>query len=113
MNRKIKSSLDVNILSAADLDRYVADVLGIDIIYDGDKHLVTYVAHQKLPPRQWAPSKFWSQAGPLIEQMKIDLNWEWEEENKWTASIEPHINTRGKNVLEAAMRAVVATKYGS
>ena len=86
-------------------------MIGVDIVYDGDKHIVTYIPHKQIPPRQWSPSKFWSQGGPLLEKMKIDLNWEWEQENTWTASIEPDIKANGESMLVAAMRAIVATKY--
>jgi|GEM_PF-1772572 len=103
--------LNVHQLSGTELDRFVAEVIQMETYYDGDKKKIMYQADPKLPKRQWAPSKFWSQAGPIIEEMKIDLNWEWEEANMWTASIEPDINTRGKSILEAAMRAVVATRY--
>ena len=101
--------LNVHTLSGMDLDRYVAEVINLATFYENNK--LVYQASPGLAKRQWAPSKFWSQAGPIIEDMKIDLNWEWEEQKMWTASIEPDVNTRGKDVLEAAMRAVVATRY--
>jgi len=107
----IHNTLDVQQLKDSELDHYVAEVINLDTYYDNDKNKLMYQADPKLPKRQWSPTKFWSQAGPLIETMKIDLNWEWEETNMWTASIEPDINTRGTTILQAAMRAIVATRY--
>lgn len=69
---------------------------------------MTYVAHKKLPPRQWSPSKFWSQGGPLIDKMKVDVIWEWDTKDQWTAMMEPNIKVNGETSLQAAMRAIVA-----
>lgn len=48
----------------------------------------------------------------IIEEARIDLNWDWEASSEWTASTEPDINVQGKSVLEAAMRTYVIAKFG-
>ncbi|NOQ80363.1 MAG: DUF2591 domain-containing protein [Gammaproteobacteria bacterium] len=102
---------NINHLSSVKLDILVAEAIGIDVFYpDNHNNKLSYVARAGMAPREWAPSRFWSQGGPLIEQHKIDLNWGWEEMAEWTASIEPNINIQGTTVLEAAMRALVCLK---
>lgn len=97
----------INNLSLVKLDILVAEALGIDVFYPENNNKLSYIPQANMAPREWAPSRFWSQGGPLIQKYKIDLNWGWEETNEWTASIEPDINVQGNTVLEAAMRALV------
>ncbi|MCU7832782.1 MAG: DUF2591 domain-containing protein [gamma proteobacterium symbiont of Lucinoma myriamae] len=101
---------NINNLSPVKLDVLVAEAIGIDVFYPDNNNKLSYVPITGMAPREWAPSRFWSQGGPLIEQYKIDLNWGWEEMAEWTASIEPDINVQGATVLEAAMRALVCLK---
>lgn len=101
---------NVKNLSNVKLDILVAEAIDIAVFYPDNHNKLSYVARPGIAPREWAPSKFWSQGGPLIEQYKIDLNWGWEEMQEWTASIEPDINVQGATVLEAAMRALVCLK---
>ncbi len=103
----IRTDQTIEEMTPADLDKQVAKAEGITLVYDSDCDKNMYVAHPRLSPREWSPTKFWSQAGPLIEKYKIDLNWEWEKENNWTASTEPDINVHGETLLVAAMRAIV------
>ena len=101
---------NINNLANVKLDILVAEAIGIDVFYPDNHNKLSYVARPGMAPREWAPTRFWSQGGPLIEQHKIDLNWGWEEMSEWTASIEPDINVQGASVLEAAMRALVCLK---
>lgn len=101
---------NINQLSSAKLDILVAEAIGMDVFYPENHTKLCYIPIPGMAPREWAPSRFWSQGGPLIEQHKIDLNWGWEEMCEWTASIEPDINIQGSTVLEAAMRALVCLK---
>lgn len=100
-------------LCSVKLDILVAEAIGIDVFYPDNHNKLSYEPRPGMSPREWAPSRFWSQGGPLIEQHKIDLNWSWEETGEWTASIEPDINVQGKTVLEAAMRALICLKLPS
>ncbi len=100
----------INDLSAVKLDILVAEAVAIDVFYPDNHNKLSYFPRPGLAHREWAPSRFWSQGGPLVEQYKIDLNWDWEEMSEWTASVEPDINVQGKTVLEAAMRAIVCLK---
>jgi len=100
----------INNLSSVKLDILVAEALGIDVFYSENDNKLNYIPRANMTSREWAPSRFWSQGGPLIQQYKIDLNWGWEEISEWTASIEPNINVQGNTVLEAAMRALVCSK---
>ena len=101
---------DINNFSSVKLDILVAEAIGIDVFYPDNHNKLSYFPRSDIPPREWAPSRFWSQGGLLIEQYKIDLNWGWEEMREWTASVEPDINVQGATVLEAAMRALVCLK---
>ncbi|MCU7939409.1 MAG: DUF2591 domain-containing protein [gamma proteobacterium symbiont of Bathyaustriella thionipta] len=97
-------------LSAVKLDILVAEAIGIKVFFSDTHNKLNYIPRAGMTAREWAPSRFWSQGGPLVEQHKIDLNWGWEESKEWTASIEPDINVQGATVLEAAMRALVCLK---
>ena len=101
---------NINNITNVKLDILVAEAIGVDVFYPDNHNKLSYVARPGMIPREWAPTRFWSQGGPLIEQHKIDLNWDWEETSEWTASIEPDINVQGASVLEAAMRALVCLK---
>ena len=101
---------NINNLSSVKLDILVAEAIGIDVFYPDNHNKLSYFPRSAIPHREWAPSRYWSQGGPLIEQYKIDLNWGWEEMSEWTASVEPNINVQGATVLEAAMRALVCLK---
>jgi len=100
----------ITTLSSVKLDILVAEAIGINVFFPENQDKLSYLPRKGSPPREWAPSRFWSQGGPLIEKYKIDLNWGWEENNEWTASVEPEINAQGKTVLEAAMRALIYLK---
>jgi hypothetical protein len=100
----------INDLSLVKLDILVAEAINLDVFYPDNHNKLSYVPRPGMKPREWAPTRFWSQGGPLIEEYKIDLNWGWEELKEWTASIEPDINVQGKTLLEAAMKALVCFK---
>ena len=99
-------------LSGEQLDYWVAKAKQIHITPASDGQGFRYNPHPNIASRRWAPSHFWSQGGPIIEEAKIDLNWDWEESREWTASMEPDINSQGTSVLEAAMRAFVVSHFG-
>lgn len=99
-------------MSLAQLDYWVARAQNLSVTVAQGADGLLYTPHPSLAPRQWAPTRYWSQGGPIIEQAHIDLNWDWEHSREWTASLEPDINAQGKSVLEAAMRAYVIAKLG-
>ena len=98
-------------LSGDNLDYWVAKARGIPALrQDGE---LRYTPGHNLPPRKWNPTRYWSQGGPIIEEQKIDLNWDTEGTLEWSASIDPDILAHGANVLEAAMRAYVVSIFGN
>lgn len=99
-------------LSLDQIDYWVARARGIDVYYPKGSDVLTYVAAPSLPPRKWNPTRFWSQGGPIIEEARIDLNWDTEGDRAWSASIEPDVLAEGESVLEAAMRAYVISRFG-
>jgi len=103
--------MKVNELQGVQLDEWVARAQGLALIA-GDDGTPRYHPGHNLPPRKWNPSRYWSQGGPLIEEYRIDLNWDTEGTREWAASCEPDILAQGKTVLEAAMRAVVMARFG-
>ena len=94
-------------LDSQKIDSLIAKREGLRIQIDAHTGKTMYYPHPKLPRREWSPTHFWSQGGPLIEKYKIDLNWEWEGEKNWTATMEPDINIQAETLLLAAMRALV------
>lgn len=103
--------MKVSELHDTQLDHWVARGKELEL-KQGDDGLWYYQPGHNLPPRRWNPSRYWSQGGPLIEQYHIDLNWDTEGNQQWSASIEPDILAQGKDVLEAAMRAYVMLMFG-
>ncbi len=98
-------------LSGDQLDYWVARARGLELMQQNGNWL--YHPGHKLPPRQWQPTRYWSQGGPIIEELKIDLNWDTEGTQEWSASIEPDILAHGSSVLEASMRAYVTAVLGT
>jgi len=99
--------IELDELSGSDLDYQVALSIGKPVTYDEKQKIVYHQSHQKLAPREWSPSKSWALGGVLIEKYKVDLIWEWEYENMWTAMIDLNHKTSSPSALEAAMRAIV------
>jgi len=97
-------------LSGTQLDYWAAKAAGIPVFHQGDE--LFYHPGHNLPPRKWNPSRYWSQGGPIIEEQKVDLNWDTEGTLEWSASIEPDVLAHGPTVLEAAMRAYVISSLG-
>ena len=100
-------------LTLDQLDYWVAKAQSIDVWYPRDGEDLVYIAAPSLPPRKWKPTRYWSQGGPLIEQARIDLNWDVEGNHQWSASVEPDILAQGRTALEAAMRAFVTARFGA
>ena len=98
-------------LSGEKLDFWVAKARGIPTFEQNGELL--YTPGHNLPPRKWNPTRFWSQGGPIIEEQKIDLNWDTEGTLEWSASIDPDILAQGPTVLDAAMRAYVMSVFGA
>lgn len=94
------------------LERWVAKGRGIEAFYPDEGGELHYVANPALPPRKWNPTRYWSQGGPIIEEARIDLNWNTEGDGCWAASMEPDILAEGETVLLAAMRAYVVSCFG-
>lgn len=103
--------MQVTKLTAEQLDIWVARAQGLEI-FNGEDDLPYYNPGHQLPPRRWNPTRYWSQGGPIIEQQRIDLNWDTEGTKEWSASIDPDVLAHGTTVLEAAMRAYVTLKFG-
>lgn len=104
--------MNVNQLSHEQLDYWVARARCIALTPAAEGAGYLYTPQPGLAPRRWAPSRYWSQGGPIIEAAHIDLNWDWESSRQWSASMDPDINTQGGTVLEAAMRAYVISQLG-
>ena len=104
--------MKINELALEQLDYWVAKALGISLMSNPDDKGFLYQPHRAVAPRRWAPTRYWSQGGPIIEEARIDLNWDWEQCGEWTASLEPDINAQGATILQAAMRAYVISVFG-
>jgi len=104
--------MKVSELTLDQLDYWVARAKRLDVWYPEGVDYLVYVAAPSLPPRKWSPTRFWSQGGPIIEEAKVDLNWNTESNGLWSASVDPDILAQGETVLEAAMRAFVESRFG-
>ena len=104
--------MKVTDLPLEQLDYWVAKARGIDAYTPEGSADLYYVAAAALPPRKWNPTRYWSQGGPIIQEMRIDLNWDTEGTGEWSASIDPDVLAQGPTVLEAAMRAYVISRFG-
>ena len=113
--------MKVSELSGKDLDYWVGKARGYNILIETMRSFktdkITTEAYQKgCPPRLINPSTDWAQGGPLIAKYDIWLSSEGDGKDRYHfASIQPHMNENiqeGKTALEAAMRVLVASKYG-
>lgn len=104
--------MNVNKLTHGQLDYWVAKAKGIALTPHPSGNGYLYSPHPDIATRRWAPSRYWSQGGPIIEATHIDLIWDWEAASEWSASIDPDINSHGKTALEAAMKAFVISHLG-
>ena len=103
--------MNVSELTLEQVDHWVARAKGLETFRDAKGALMYHPGHN-LPPRKWNPTHFWSQGGPILEEQKIDLNWDIEGTREWSASIDPDILAHGQSVLEAAMRAFIILRFG-
>ena len=109
-------------LEGVDLDRAVADALGLrvvnlnrgrDGVYSGNAgcRLEDFVGYlQDIGVPRWAPSLYWDIGGPIIEQEQIDLDYMRgrSEHLRWRALCgKERIDGFGPTALVAAMRAYV------
>ncbi len=99
-------------LTLDQLDYWVARANGITVFEPAVGQGLHYQPNPQLGPRRWTPSRFWSQGGPILEEAHVDLNWNTEGTQEWSASLDPDILMHGASPLEAAMRAVVASRFG-
>jgi hypothetical protein len=104
--------MKVSELTSDQIDYWVAKARQVNAWYPEGGNELFYVAAANVPPRKWKPTRYWSQGGPLIEEARIDLNWDVEGTGEWSASIDPDILARGATALEAAMRAYVQKAFG-
>ena len=104
--------MDLNQLTHEQLDYWVARAKNIVLSPQPNSNAYLYSPHPEMTARRWAPSRYWSQGGPIIEESHIDLIWDWESSSQWSASVKPDINTQGKTALEAAMKAFVIAQLG-
>lgn len=100
-----------NELTLEQLDYWVARARGLET-YHAENGDLMYSPNPSLPPRKWNPTRFWSQGGPIIEEARIDINWDTEGTGRWAASMDPDVLAEGDTVLEAAMRAYVIARVG-
>lgn len=111
--------MKVSELEGAELDYWVAVTVGRHHRDDVTRYItLEREAHPHLEP--YAPSTDWSQGGPIIEQFDMTLEGSLGQgaDKQWLAMTPSSIHDAswaqayGQTALVAAMRAVVACKYG-
>jgi hypothetical protein len=103
----------VNDLTGCHLDFWVARAEGIDAIRDDNRCLIGYTRNADSKPEGlcYAPSLDPAISGPLIEKYAVDI---FESGARWAAELK-HKETpwgSGSNRVEAALRAIVAARFG-
>jgi hypothetical protein len=103
----------VNDLAGCHLDFWVARAEDIDAIRYDNRCLIRYVRSSVGTPEglHYAPSLDPAISGPLIEKHAVDI---FESGERWAAEIK-HRDTpwgSGANRVEAALRAIVAARFG-
>jgi hypothetical protein len=105
-------------LSGPMLDRAVAQSHGQPVHWNKDDQAL-YCGHGG-GDIAFAPSKDWSQGGPIVEQANITLMWRpmFEPDHRWWATVsddpgsDEALGAFGPTPLVAAMRAYVASELG-
>lgn len=118
-------------LTGAQLDYWVAKAQGLDAllhpalnIQQHGQELTRIICSvagdkSKIMRERFEPSTNWAHGGPIKERMRIGTYW-IEEDAQWRAGIDMHGYTpefnvaqqHGRTELEAAMRCMVASKFG-
>jgi hypothetical protein len=108
-------------LEGALLDYWVGRALGLNGIRLGRQE-ATYISTSiGINVREtYSPSTNWAHGGPIIESEQIDLAAPTKDDDYWTSNPTPWPNealsfgvVSGRTPLVAAMRAYVASKFGS
>lgn len=108
------AALDWAMAKAADYEPSIYRADGLDGSVSYDVGLPTMSV--KKPYTRWSPSTDWSQGGPLIEEYKVDLTFEWS--GRWYGyvctddGLPGGADAFGKTPLIAACRAIAGTKLG-
>lgn len=63
-----------------------------------------------LPEGVWSPSTNWAEGGRLLDRERISVVWQGA---MWRAHNEKGDSAYGDTMLEAGMRCIVASRYGS
>lgn len=106
----IGDALDWAVATALGWKRFPSDFTGLAGVWCKDPDNAPL--GPTVPVIDFSPSTNWSQGGPLIERYKIDVfkapsNFV----EKWAAYCEPPMQ-QGPSPLAAAMRTIVAAKFG-
>lgn len=112
-------------LTGAELDLWVAKAAGVDAVLsdvypDGSRSAVTYYSRDHdgfIDGRGYCPSSHWSDGGPLLAKLPRIRIQENDETGFSVQSFpDPYcalpIYGYGETILIAAMRALVASKFG-
>ena len=106
--------MKVSELEGAELDYWVAKALGWTPDPDMSPESYTegywHGTSDFYAKYEWKPSTNWNQGGPLIEKFYICLDYDFC--GTWIAAIPEKPNKYGPTPLIAAMRALVASKFG-
>lgn len=98
-------------LQGAELDYWVARAMGAapESLSVDDGEGGKYQPLCRMGSRPFSPSCDWSQAGPIIERERIDINTTV---YGWEAFCDVNDKQSGSTALQAAMRAYVYDKFG-
>lgn len=101
---KIASLSGVNLDYA--ITAYVLNYpLVVDFLPGGRRTILTNIRGVQ---KQFSPSSFWAEAGPLIQQFGVSLTCGTD--GKWTAWVDESCRFESNDPIEAALRALVSHK---
>lgn len=97
-------------LEGARLDFWVAKAERKEVVRDQFGLLYAKKYWHSKEPTGWSPSRWWEQAGPIIERGRIELRPQ--SNGQWFAITLDAWDAYGPTPLIAAMRAYIASKFG-
>lgn len=109
--------MKVSELEGAELDAWVARAAGLTESQDSHGPILVGDDGFWIRPCGWMPSTDWAQGGPLVEREGISIVSSDTYRDKWRAGmviwLPDHDDWHyGETALVAAMRCLVASKYG-
>lgn len=104
--------MDAQTLTDAALDWYVAQATGVAVTI-GRYYGEAVIYHAPFDGKEFAPSRDWAHGGPLLQRANIGVTKHTSKGWHAHCGDMPRLCFKGATPLEAAMRCLVAQKFGA